>query len=198
MKRKSSLGIVFIIIGLVLFSIPIHYEWKKGKEIAALEEAFSLISSPQEAPVDLSLIDDVHLNDEELQDLVKLEIPTIGLDQIILREPTEENLSLTLTQIKYEQVPGKGNFTIAGHRGYRENRLFRNLPDVEIGDKAFLNTGTQTFVYEITSSTVISPTQVDVLEDNKKKAEITMITCTLSGLERIAVKGELIQINDSL
>lgn len=55
------------------------------------------------------------------------------MNQLVLDETTDENLNITLTQIKKDQTPGVGNFTIAGHRGYRDGRHFSNLSKVPIG-----------------------------------------------------------------
>ncbi|MBO1912309.1 class D sortase, partial [Microvirga sp. 3-52] len=127
-----------------------------------------------------------------IKNVLELEIPYINIQQKVLNRTTEENLAIALTQIKEDQVPGKGNFTIAGHRGYRDGRHFSNLAEVPMGEKVYLHSSDQTFVYEIISSEVIEPTNIGVLDDKKDLNEITMITCTISGKERVAVKGVLI------
>jgi sortase A len=191
-NTKIKVGILFILIGLVLISIPFYYEWKQQKEVTALEEALAMIANADGEDVDLSSIDNLPFSKEELDGVVELEIPSIHLKQKVLTETTNENLSVALTQIKPNQTPGKNNFTIAGHRGYRGDRHFRNLPEVVKGDEVLLHTKEQTFVYQVNSSEVIEPTEVQVLEDKKGQAEITLITCTIDGKERIATKGNLI------
>ncbi|MBR7794429.1 sortase [Agaribacter marinus] len=192
MNRNKIIGGAFIFIGLILVAIPLYYEWNQQKEVNALEDALSLIAQSDDESVDLSTIDDLPFTQEELKQVIELEIPSIDLKQKVLPETTEANLSIALTQIKPNQTPGEGNFTIAGHRGYRSDRHFRQLPEVSIGDKAILHTATKKYVYEITSSEVIEATKVEILEDKDNKREITLITCTIDGKERIALKGRLI------
>ncbi|MFG6179657.1 class D sortase, partial [Halomonas sp. THAF12] len=126
-------------------------------------------------------------------DVLELEIPSIQVKEMVLPDTTLENLSIALTQIKADQKPGEGNFTIAGHRGYRANRHFRNLPKVKTGEEILLHQGDQTFVYEITDIKVIAPTKTEVLQDHKDQKEITLITCTMDGKDRVMVKGTLKQ-----
>ncbi len=105
----------------------------------------------------------------------------------------DKNLSLALTQIKENQKPGLRNFTIAGHRGYRDGRHFSNLDEVPVGEMAYLHAKEKTYAYEITSSEVIEATDVDVLDDQENLNKLTLITCTVSGRQRVAVKGKLIE-----
>lgn len=194
---KRSIGICFMIAGVIFVSIPFYYEWKQAKQVAALEEALAMVTESDENAVDLSSIEDLPFSEEELKGVIELEIPSIDLKQKILTQTTEENLSIALTQIKSNQTPGEGNFTVAGHRGYRGDRHFRQLPNVKPGSKAFLHTAKQTFIYEIKTSEVIEATAVEVLDDRAGEDELTLITCTLDGKERIAIKGTLVGKNDS-
>ena len=192
-NKKTILGILFLLTGLVLVSIPLYVEWNQNKEVKAMEQALSLIAqSDGTEPVALKEIPNLTLTKEELSHVMELEIPYIDLKQHILEETTDDNLNIALTQIKPDQVPGVGNFTVAGHRGYRDGRHFSNLAKVPIGEKVYLHAGEDTYVYEIKSSEVIEPTFVEVLNDTQGKNEITMITCTISGKKRVAVKGELV------
>ncbi|SIS64916.1 class D sortase [Salimicrobium flavidum] len=189
-RRKIGAGLV--ILGLVLISIPLYHEYTQAKEKEALEEAFSLISSGEQA-VDAKKMEDLPVTKEEVSGIVELEIPSIDLSEKVLPETTPENLNLALTQIRPDQAPGKGNFTIAGHRGYRGERFFSKLPAVPTGEEVLLHQDGETFVYEVTGTEVVEPTAVEVLEDQEGKKEITMITCTWDGSDRVVLKGQLIE-----
>lgn len=192
-KTKTIIGILFLLAGVVLISIPFYHEWNQGKDLNALEEALSLISSSDGEAIDLSTIEDLNFTEEEIKDVMELEIPFINLKQYILGETTDYNLSIALTQIKTDQTPGVGNFTVAGHRGYRDGRHFSNLAKVPVGEMIYLHSEGKTYVYEIKSSEVIEPTYVQILNDTAGKDEITLITCTVSGADRVAVKGDLVE-----
>lgn len=190
-KAKITTGFLFLVVGILLIAFPFYKEWQHNKELRALEEALLLISTGED-DLDLSAIENLHFSEDEITDVMELEIPYLNLKHYILSETTDENLNIALTQIKQDQKPGEGNFTIAGHRGYRDGRHFSNLAKVPIGEKVLLHADGKTYIYQITSSEIIAETAVEVLNENKNKTEITLITCTLSGRERVAVKGELI------
>ncbi|WOV88085.1 sortase [Sporosarcina oncorhynchi] len=198
MKSKRSLfGILFLLTGLVLVSFPLYMEWDQNKEVKAMEQALSLIAeSDGTEPVVLEGIENLSFTKEQLERVMELEIPYIDMKQHVLDETTDTNLNIALTQIKPDQQPGIGNFTIAGHRGYRDGRHFSNLAKVPAGEKVYLHVGDKTYIYEITDTSVIEPTQVDVLDDQAGRNEITMITCTVSGKQRVAVKGQLVEETD--
>ncbi|WP_330948732.1 class D sortase [Virgibacillus sp. MG-45] len=188
-NNKRVVGIILLIAGAIMISIPFFYEWKQNQKTAALEEALSLVSQSDE--VDLASINHLSLSQSELDEVIELEIPAIELKQKILPNTTEENLSIALTQIKSNQTLGEGNFTIAGHRGYREDRHFHSLPDVPIGAEVILHDKEERYIYEITSMQVIDPTYVEILEDKPNQNELTLITCTIDGKKRIALQGRL-------
>lgn len=198
MKNKRSLfGILLLVTGLVLVSYPLIMEWEQNKEVKAMEQALSLIADTNGTePVTLEGIENLSFTKEQLERVMELEIPYIDLKQHVLDETTDNNLNIALTQIKPDQVPGVGNFTIAGHRGYRDGRHFSKLAKVPTGENVYLHVGDKTYIYEITDSSVIEPTQVEVLNDQAGKNEITLITCTISGKNRVAVKGELVGVTD--
>lgn len=190
---KNTIGGLLLLVGLLLIAYPFYKEWDHNKELRALEEALSLIADAGEEDVDLSEIEDLTLSQDELENVLELEIPFIKINQLVLNETTDENLNIALTQIKENQTPGAGNFTIAGHRGYRDGRHFSNLAKVPVGEMAYLHTKDKTYAYEITSSEVIEATDVGVLDDQKGQDELTLITCTVSGKNRVAVKGNLVE-----
>lgn len=190
---KKIIGITLLIAGCLFIAYPFYKEWDQSKEVRALEEALALIADGEDQDVDLSEIEDLNFSKDELENVLELEIPFLNMNQLVLDETTDENLNIALTQIKTNQTPGVGNFTIAGHRGYRDGRHFSNLSKLPVGELAYLHTKDKTYAYEITSSEVIEATDVQVLDDQEGQDEITMITCTVSGKNRVAVKGKLIE-----
>ncbi|MGV2623076.1 UNVERIFIED_CONTAM: class D sortase [Halobacillus marinus] len=194
MSARRITGGIFVLMGLILLSIPFLYEWKQNQKVQAMEEAMTLIESSDGEPVDLSEVDNLPVDEEQLKGMMELEIPSIGVKENILSETTEDNLNIALTQIKENQTPGEGNFTVAGHRGFRNGRFFNRLPDVPIGAEILLHDKENTFVYTVTSREVIAPTDVEVLNDHGSDKEITLITCTLNGEERVMLKGKYKEI----
>ena len=190
---KNTVGFLLLFIGVLLIAYPFYKEWEQNKEVRALEEALSLIENADGNEVDLTNIEDLTLSKDEVENVLELEIPFIDMKHLVLDKTTDENLNIALTQIKQNQTPGSGNFTIAGHRGYRDGRHFSNLSSVPVGEMAYLHTKDKTYVYEIVSSEVIEDTDVQVLDDHDDLDELTLITCTISGKNRVAVKGNLVE-----
>lgn len=190
---KNTVGFLLLFIGVLLIAYPFYKEWEQNKEVRALEEALSLIENADGNEVDLTNIEDLTLSKDEVENVLELEIPFIDMKHLVLDKTTDENLNIALTQIKQNQTPGSGNFTIAGHRGYRDGRHFSNLSSVPVGEMAYLHTKDKTYVYEIVSSEVIEDTDVQVLDNHDDLDELTLITCTISGKNRVAVKGNLVE-----
>ena len=120
-----------------------------------------------------------------------VDIPSINLRGQIYNGTDDETLKYYVGRFTTGVMPGEiGNFALAAHNNiYTE--LFRDLHKVEIGAKVRIVTRTKEYVYQVTSKNVISPTQVEVLAASKKN-EITLVTCTNMGRERVVVKGELV------
>lgn len=195
MRRfKLFLGLVLLVAGVALIATPFYHEWQQQKELSALDDALAMIEDESDSSESDYEVADRKFTKEELESVYELEIPSIGLNQKVLGETTEENLNMSLAQIKQDQVPGEGNFTIAGHRGYRGDRHFRDLPNVENGEEVHLTADGKTYIYEINKSEVIEATDVDVLDETGDKDEITMITCTIGGQQRISVQGDLVDV----
>jgi sortase A len=190
-KGKLIAGVVFLLLGVALVATPLSIERMHAKEVNELEKAFASIEAGDVPQVGEEK--DQKWSENELADMMKLEIPSIELEQYVLNETTDENLAAALTQIKTNQNPAKDNFSIAGHRGYRGDRFFRQLPEVKAGAEIKLQDKDATYIYEVDSVKIVDPNDIAILE-NTDKPEITLVTCTLSGKQRVAVTGKLIEV----
>jgi len=66
------------------------------------------------------------------------------------------------------------------------------LHELNIGDEIQLIDGETLYIYHVDSKRVIDPSEVDVLEGDFRKNEITLVTCMFSGTKRLAIKGHRI------
>ncbi|WP_080668629.1 class D sortase [Virgibacillus salarius] len=185
-KGRLWMGLGLLVLGAILIAVPLSYDWYTSKQNAELVQAMDLLKTDglnnETAP-------DINFSKEELKSIYELEIPSIHLKEFVLPSTTEENLAISLTQIIEDQDPNTDNISIAGHRGYRGDRHFRNLPDVKKGDEIILTTDNDRYSYKVTEIKTVEEDAVEVLENNG--AEITLLTCTLSGDKRVVVKGKL-------
>ena len=179
-------ALVLLLLGMACVLYPYMMHQKQEKEMKQLQEA---LEATQETGEINEQVSSLSLSEGDLYNTVKLYIPAIELDAPVLPETTKEYLNIALTQIKSKQVPGQGNFTIAGHNSAVYGRHFNRLHELNIGDEIQLIDGEEVYIYRVDSKRVIEPSEVNVLEDNPRKNEITLITCTVSGTKRLAVKG---------
>jgi LPXTG-site transpeptidase (sortase) family protein len=71
-------------------------------------------------------------------------------------------------------LPGDdGNVAVAAHR----DTFFRGLRDVRENDRIRMVTPDGTFEYVVRSTTIVTPTDVEVLDPREGKRELTLITC---------------------
>ena len=91
---------------------------------------------------------------------------------------------MELLQIKF------GNFCIVGHN-YRSNKFFSNVPDLEIGAIIEITDLTETTCqYSVYDIYTVDPEDTSCTSQlTNGKTEITLITCTDDGTERVVVKA---------
>jgi len=89
--------------------------------------------------------------------------------------------------------PGEvGNVVLSAHNDIF-GELFRYLDRLKPGDEIILSTGALDFVYRVTGTRIVEPTEVSVMEPTAR-ATVTLISCYpyLIDSERIVVFGELV------
>lgn len=97
-------------------------------------------------------------------------------------------------------MPGQvGNFSVAGHRT-TYGKPFADVDQLKTGDALVVQTAEAWFVYKVTSTAIVMPTDVYVIDPNPvnpgttpTKAHITLTTChpKFSAAQRFIVHGEL-------
>lgn len=181
---KCKITKLIMIVGLLLvigsLSLKVHSKIQENKAIKSFE---SKISTNKES--DLS---DIKLGEE----IALINIPSINLDTVVVNGIKKEYLNYYVCRFENSVMPGDiGNFSLAGHSSYIYNEVFNDLHKVKVNDKIIIKTVSSEFEYTITEILEVSPDSVDVLEQNMNKREITIVTCTDSGKNRLIVKGEI-------
>ena len=125
-----------------------------------------------------------------------MEIPSIKLKQPVVDGITEDVIKYFLGRFPESAMPGEvGNFAVAGHRVSDFTDAFINLYKVKVGDKVIVTTKDGRYTYEVDSSFIVDPEQVEVLDDADYE-KITLITCTIGSKRRVVVTGKLIGRED--
>ena len=125
-------------------------------------------------------------------------IPKIGISYPVLSDTSDDLLEISVNRywpevdkLKPNEV---GNYCIVGHN-YRNGKMFGRLNELEDGDIVQLQDLTgRTVEYEVYYKYVVEPDDTSctsqLTEDGKKLQfrELTLITCTNFGAQRLVVK----------
>lgn len=104
----------------------------------------------------------------------EIEIPSLPLSAVIVQGDSPELLRRAVGHLAETAMPGEwGNVALAGHR----DTFFRPLRHIHTGDVIALRTFRgETFQYRVESTSVVSPTDIEVLKPSNGR-ELTLITC---------------------
>ena len=123
-----------------------------------------------------------------------IEIKSVNLKNVIVESTDKKYLNHHVCHFENSAMPGEyGNFALAGHSStYYYNQVFNELHKVKIGDEIIIKTTNDEFTYTITETIVVESDEIEVLDQDMTKKEITLVTCTNGGKQRFIVKGEVL------
>jgi sortase A len=131
----------------------------------------------------------------------KLSIPKVGLEGVTV-EIDGNDLMKNAIQYPGTAIPGTyGNTVVFGHstlphlyKPLDPVSVFNPLVKTKVGDEVVISYDGVTYRYRITETKIVKPTQIDVLEQQYDKHELTLITCTPLGtyLNRFVAHAELV------
>lgn len=156
------------------------------------------LKQSQPAPVPIHLRDQVVAitplpmptpGPEQAQRIV---IPAIQVDAPVVEGDDWESLKSGSGHLVGSANPGeRGNCVISAHNDiYGE--IFRDLPDLKVGDEIIVYTETQEYRYFVEQTRIVEPTEVSVLNATSTPV-ITLVSCYPYGIDthRIVVIGSL-------
>ncbi|MEV6599076.1 class E sortase [Actinoplanes sp. NPDC051346] len=134
------------------------------------------------------------------KDLVgRLYIPKFGMKWVVVDGVRPQDIRYAPGHYPDTVQPGKiGNFSVAGHR---IRKIFWRLDELKPGDVIGVETRNNWYVYKVTQSEVVKPSQVEVVapvpgQPGKKptKALLTLTTCNpkFDNYQRLIVHAELV------
>jgi sortase A len=105
--------------------------------------------------------------------IAEIVVPRVQMSAIVLHGSDARTLRRGPGHLEQTALPGEpGNVVIAGHR----DSFFRPLRDVVVGDDIFLRTPHARFQYRVTSTRVVKPRDMSVVEPTAD-ATLTLVTC---------------------
>ena len=182
MKNKISkilitMGLLIIIGSLILIT---YSKYMENKVLSSFEEKIER----QEVITEVNPGDEIGI----------IEIKSVNLKNVIVESTDKKYLNHHVCHFENSAMPGEdGNFALAGHSStYYYNQVFNELHNVKIGDEIIIKTINDEFTYTITETIVVESDEIEVLDQDMTKKEITLVTCTNGGKQRFIVKGEVL------
>jgi sortase A len=123
---------------------------------------------------------------------VRMVIPAIGVDNAVVQGDGWEQLKKGIAQHIGTADPGQpGNLVVSAHNDIF-GEIFRDLDRLKPGDEVQVYTAAEKFVYIITGTRIVEPTEVQVM-DPTVGPTMTLISCYpyLVDTQRIVVFAEL-------
>lgn len=112
-------------------------------------------------------------------------IPTLSLELPVYRDLDYENLKYS--PCRYKGSVAEGNIIIAAHN-YSSH--FGHIDNMISGDRIyFTDAQGMVYEYEVITTEVVDGTDIDAMEAGSEEWDMTIFTCNLSGLSRIAVRA---------
>ncbi|MET8355829.1 class E sortase [Micromonospora sp. NPDC005171] len=130
--------------------------------------------------------------------LAGLYIPKLDKNWVVVEGVTQQDIRFAPGHYPTSALPGQvGNFSVAGHRN---RATFWRLDELDEGDPIVVETKTDWYVYRVSQSRIVRPTQVEVVapvpgEPDKKatKRMLTLTTCNpkFDNYQRLIIHAEL-------
>ena len=123
---------------------------------------------------------------------MRIQIPAINVDAPVVEGDSWDQLKKGVGQHVGSADPGQpGNLVLSAHDDVF-GEIFRNLDRLQPGDQVLVFTAQQQYVYLVTGSEIVEPTQVEVMNATSD-ATITLISCYpyMVDNKRIAVFAKL-------
>jgi sortase A len=107
---------------------------------------------------------------------MRIQIQAINVDAPVVQGDSWDQLKKGVGQHVGSADPGQvGNVVLSAHDDVF-GEIFRNLDRLQPGDQVLLFTAQQQFVYLVTSSQIVAPTQVDLMNPTSAPT-LTLISC---------------------
>ena len=120
-----------------------------------------------------------------------LNIPKLGINYPVISKTTEELLKISLTKFWGHGPNEVGNYVVVGHN-YKNKKMFGRLSEIKLGDIIQItDMKGNTVDYEVYDRYVVAPDNTACTsQETDGKREITLITCTNYGTQRLIVKAQ--------
>jgi sortase A len=203
-RLTQNLGEVFISAGVVILMFCAYQLWWTNVESdRATDQVVAQVKQSFVVPYTAPQAVEQPLQVGAGQGFGLIYIPRLGKDWVkpVIEGSTLDNLKRGITHYEGNAMPGEiGNFAVAGHRA-TNGEPFRNLDRMRVGDEVVIETSESWVTYKVTSSKIVKPKDVWVLDPvpgnptaTPTEALLTMTTCNprWASYERLIVFGKMV------
>ena len=179
MKRISKILFTLGLI-LILGSVSLNM-YTKYKQNQAKNKFTQKIENREE-------IKDINLGDE----IGLIDIPSLNISTAIVSGTGKDQIKYYVGHFENTPMPGdNGNFCIAGHSSTIYNNIFNDLHKIKIDDEIIITTSNGEFIYVVNDIFETEPTNMGFLSQDNDLKELTIVTCSNQGKDRLIVKARL-------
>jgi sortase A len=152
--------------------------------------------APQEIPAHLRdrvrAVTPLPMPEPGPEQAIRIQIPAIGVDAPVVEGDDWEALKQGAGHHIGSANPGESDNCIISAHNDIFGEVFRDLPDLDLGDEVAVHTASQVYRYVVTQQRVIEPTDVSVMFPTSSPV-LTLISCYPYGIDthRIVVIAEL-------
>lgn len=204
MKRKLSLtiGILLLVIGIALVFnkqimgfVVTHMTEQSINQFDETKAKNGDVNFDFEDVKNLSIQDvlKAQMNAKDVHSIGAISVPDVKMQLPILYGISNTNLAIGAGTLKKDMELGKGNYALAGHNMNNDKTLFSPLTKAKKDMLMYTTDFKKVYTYKITEIFIIQPTQVEVINDDPRKRELTLVTCNYDGSKRMIVKGEWVE-----
>ena len=187
---KNKIAKVVILIGLIIcvgsVSIKGYSKYIENKSTKSFEEEIN-------KNVNISKEDDFS-NVKAGDEIAIINIPSINLNTVVVESIEKQYLNHYVCHFENSAMPGEyGNFSLAGHSSYRYNEVFNEAHNIKLDDKIIIKTLNNEFTYIVKDIFEVNPEDTFVLDQDNEIKELTIVTCTNKGKDRLIVKAQILE-----
>ncbi|WP_186731478.1 class A sortase [Rummeliibacillus suwonensis] len=201
-KLWLVLGILFLFIGFVfIFQKPIMgYLVDNMSEETIQKSNMKEIETSPDTTFDFKKVKNISLQDvinaqtkkKDVHAIGAISVPDVHLQLPIVYGISNINLTIGAGTMKRDQVMGQGNYALAGHNMNNGKTLFSPLTKAKKGMMVYITDFKNIYEYQISTMFIVTPTQVEVIEDQQDEKLLTLVTCNYNGEKRMIIRGKLI------
>jgi len=187
---KNKVAKILIIVGLLIclssLSIKGYSKYLETKSTKNFEEQINKNSKETK--------NDDFSNIKAGDEIAIINIESIDLNTVVVESIEKQYLNHYVCHFENSAMPGEnGNFSLAGHSSYRYNEVFNELHKIKLDDEIIIKTLNNKFTYIVKDIFEVNPEDTFVLDQDNDIKELTIVTCTNKGKDRLIVKAEILE-----